>query len=1023
MSILRSDSDFLILDSAGQAVTWNFSEPLREFSENLDHQIHPSQWNWSESDSWDSLWKSAQNLKENSAFFKTAYRNRNRTFLDLEIRILPSGKNHILLLFFTDSESSSSETPNIFLRDSELRSMIFQKSANAILLLNPEDDRILEINHTSSQYFETEGSSEILNIPFSDLLAEGFSPSEYESRKKKILSGEGVSWEVEFKTFRDRKFWGYASFRILTSNLNRIVLVQIKDITDKINARKSLLKQSKTIAEHEANLNAIIENSDAMIWSVNTNYELLIFNSQFQKMMQDFYHSEISTGFNVFQKELPPDIVQYWKEFYDRALSGERFSVTRSRPNQDGSFVFSELSFYPIVNTEDTITGVSAVSVDITDKKLAEEKFRLLFERSSEPHVLYDESGIFECNPATLKMLRCPDKKLVLERHPADFSAQIQADGKRERESISELEAIALKKGSYTFEWIYKRFNGEEFQTEITLTPMLINQKRVFLAVWHEITERKVYEDSLKRAKEIAEAASKAKTDFLAMMSHEIRTPLNGVIGTVSLLEGTSLNVEQKEYLDIIKSSGQNLLILLNDILDLSRIESGQLKLEMQPVSPEKLTKDVVNLFRSMAEEKGLVIESRISSQVPNWIISDPYRLRQILMNLLGNSVKFTEKGKILVDVEAEKFPNEKLRLIFRVQDTGIGIAEDKLELLFKAFNQVDSSTTRKYGGSGLGLTISKKLAELMKGEIIVKSQVGRGSEFSLSLITERLEYRIPVGVQELHSKNLATTAILSIQEFTLRDQIKKFCERNGFSVKIVRTAKEAIRALVEEDRIGIFLTDLNFPDMTLPEVLDELKNQNPTLKLTIILFMEKELRDSYYLVTEGLFNRPGFKIFMMFKPILLDELSKNFEKAFPTKTLKEEKQGDSKKLLSEKIPLKILLVEDNVINQKIALRLLSKLGYSADTALNGVEAIANLQNNRYDLIFMDIQMPEMDGFETTFHIRKDFAKQKPTIVAMTANAMEGDKEKCLEAGMDAYISKPIQTQDIESTIVLLFQS
>ncbi|URD68990.1 PAS domain-containing hybrid sensor histidine kinase/response regulator [Leptospira borgpetersenii] len=1023
MTSLQPDFNFLILNSSGDVITWNFYQPFQEFRENLENQIHPSQWNWTTPESWASIWEAAKSLNEKNSFLKTSYQNQKKESLNLEIQVLSLGQNHILFSFFTDPKLSFSETPSIFLQDAELRSTIFQKSTNTILLLDPEKDLILETNQTANLHFETQNPSEILNIPFSNLLAPGFSFSEYESRKRKILSGETPSWEVELKTFRGRKFWGNTSFRTVSTRLNRIILVQIKDITEKVNARKFILEQAATITEQEANLNAIIENLEAMIWSINKNYELLIFNSQFQNAMQDFYHSEISLGFNVFQKELPPKVFEYWKEFYDRALSGEKFSVAGKRPNQDGTFVFSELSFHPIRNAEYEITGVSAVSVDITDKKSAEEKFKLLFERSSEPHVLYDDSGIFECNPATLKMLRCSDKKFVLGKHPIHFSAEIQADGKTEKKMMSEFESISLNKGSYTFEWVYKRFNGEEFSTEVTLIPIIISQKRVFLSVWHEITERKVYEDSLKRAKESAEAASKAKTDFLAMMSHEIRTPLNGVIGTVSLLEGTPLGAEQREYLDIIKSSGQNLLILLNDILDLSRIESGQLTLEMQPVSLKKLTSEVINLFRPMAEEKGLVIEFSISSSVPNWIISDPYRLRQILTNLLGNSIKFTEKGKVLLKVEAEKFPNNKFRLIFHVKDTGIGIAEEKLELLFRAFSQVDSSTTRKYGGSGLGLTISKKLAELMKGEIIVKSQVNQGSEFTLSILVEKLEYEIPAGIQELHSKNLATTAILSLQEFDFREQIKKFCERNGFSVKIVKTAKEAIRTIGEEEKIGIFLTDLNLPDMNLPEMLNELKNQKPSLKLTIILFVEKELKDSYYHVTNGLFNRPGFKIFMMFKPILLEELSKNFEKAFPTKVLKEEKPGENEKLLSERIPLKILLVEDNLINQKIALRLLMKLGYTADAALNGLEAIECLKERKYDLIFMDIQMPEMDGYEATHLIRKDFAKSKPVIVAMTANAMEGDKEKCLDAGMDAYIAKPIQIQDIESAIILLFQS
>ncbi len=523
MTSLQPDFNFLILNSSGDVITWNFYQPFQEFRENLENQIHPSQWNWTTPESWASIWEAAKSLNEKNSFLKTSYQNQKKESLNLEIQVLPLGQNHILFSFFTDPKLSFSETPSIFLQDAELRSTIFQKSTNTILLLDPEKDLILETNQTANLHFETQNPSEILNIPFSNLLAPGFSFSEYESRKRKILSGETPSWEVELKTFRGRKFWGNTSFRTVSTRLNRIILVQIKDITEKVNARKFILEQAATITEQEANLNAIIENLEAMIWSINKNYELLIFNSQFQNAMQDFYHSEISLGFNVLQKELPPKVFEYWKEFYDRALSGEKFSVAGKRPNQDGTFVFSELSFHPIRNAEYEITGVSAVSVDITDKKSAEEKFKLLFERSSEPHVLYDDSGIFECNPATLKMLRCSDKKFVLGKHPIHFSAEIQADGRIEKKMMSEFESISLNKGSYTFEWVYKRFNGEEFSTEVTLIPIIISQKRVFLSVWHEITERKVYEDSLKRAKENAEAASKAKTDFLAMMSHEIR--------------------------------------------------------------------------------------------------------------------------------------------------------------------------------------------------------------------------------------------------------------------------------------------------------------------------------------------------------------------------------------------------------------------------------------------------------------------------------------------------------------------
>ncbi|TGK25173.1 response regulator [Leptospira stimsonii] len=1021
MTPFGTNSNFFLLNSKGEAITWHIDQSWEEFSEKLKKSKMPRDWDWVRPQEWYELWMESETAGNFETVRELQFQGKKGKHSSALFRILPVENGHKLLLLSRKTESVETETPSIFSNDAELRAMIFQKSANAIFLLEPDTDSVLENNQTALQYFSAQSSSDFRAQPFTSLLADGFSLLDYQSMRKQVLDGQPYNWEVEFKTFDQNHFWGNASFRILASNQNKIILVQIKDITEKINSRKSLVEQSVKIAEHEANLNAVIENSDSMIWSINKNYEIIIYNSSFEKEIQRHFKKKIFPGFPIFEVGISDEELQKWKTFYDRAFAGERFQVNGTR-TLDSITIFTETSFYPIKNSFGEITGVSAVSVDITEKKLAEEKFRLLFEHSSEPHVLYDESGIFECNPATLNMLRCDDKNLILGKHPSYFSAEKQTDEKRIVEKANETELIAQRRGVYTFERNYKRFNGEEFPTEITLTPMKMFQRPVFLAVWHEITERKVYEESLKRAKETAEAASKAKTDFLAMMSHEIRTPLNGVIGTVSLLEGTSLNLEQKEYLDIIKSSGQNLLILLNDILDLSRIESGQLKLEMQPVSPQKLSEEVCNLFRPMAEEKGLVVEYKISSLVPNWIISDPYRLRQILMNLIGNSIKFTEKGKIVLNVEAEKFPNEKLRIIFRLEDTGIGIPEEKLELLFKAFSQVDSSTTRKYGGSGLGLTISKKLAELMKGEIIVKSQVDKGSEFTLSIISEKLDYKIPVGVLELHSKNLAKIAVVSIQDYVLKEQIKKFCERNGFLVKLARNAKEVIRIISEEDRIGIFLTDLNLPDMNLPEILDELKTSTPNIKLTIILLMESELKNSYHLVTQGLFNRPGFKIFMMFKPILLDELSKIFDKAFPTRIAKLEEENEKEKKLSERIPLKILLVEDNVINQKIAIRLLSKLGYKVDTANNGVEALSSLKNQSYQLIFMDIQMPEMDGFEATQRIRKDFTDPNPIIVAMTANAMEGDKEKCIEAGMDAYIAKPIQVHDIESTILHLFQ-
>ncbi len=281
MTSLPSNSNFLILNSTGKVITWNFYKPLQEFGSNLGKEIHPSEWNWAIPNCWTSVWKEAKSPIKKTSFLKVGYITQKKESLDLEVKIVSLENNHILLLFFTNFESYFSETPSIFQQDSELLSTIFQKSANAILLLDPDKDLILEINQIACRYFEIQNQSEILNLPFSNLLTQDFTHSEYTSRKKKILSGETPSWDLEFKTFRGKKFWGNTSCGMISTHLNKIILVQIKDITEKVNTRKSLLEQAGTIAEHEANLNAIIENSEAMIWSIDKNYKLLIFNSQF----------------------------------------------------------------------------------------------------------------------------------------------------------------------------------------------------------------------------------------------------------------------------------------------------------------------------------------------------------------------------------------------------------------------------------------------------------------------------------------------------------------------------------------------------------------------------------------------------------------------------------------------------------------------------------------------------------------------------------------------------------------------
>ncbi len=773
--------------------------------------------------------------------------------------------------------------------------------------------------------------------------------------------------------------------------------------------------QSLSGRGRRAYLRALIECNPLALVILDPQGKTVDCNSAFETLFQ--YSREEVLGQSVDDFIVPDDQQSVTIPVSERASAGTLVKAELQRVRKDG--VRIDVSMHGVeVSIDGEQVGVCAVYEDIgTHKRTAEVvvdgelTYRRLFDRIMDPVFIHDhETGrILDCNGAVERVYGYARDDLLAmtasDLHPPEDSEQVRFDIDEPNLDLPH---------AYT----HCTRDGRRLDVEILSDRINYLERPAWISIVRDVSERKHCEGALKRAKLEAESAIRAKSEFLANMSHEIRTPMNAVLGMVRLALDTDLDDEQREYLKIVEDSGHNLLWLLNDILDYSKIEAGKLDLDPIDFSLRDCLNNTMRALMFEGREKNLELAVDVPGDVPDALIGDPGRLRQIVTNLVGNSIKFTPEGEIVVAVAVESQEDRAALLHFQVRDTGIGISPEKQELIFESFSQADASTTREYGGTGLGLTITAKLVGMMGGAIWVESEIGEGSTFHFNC-RFGLQERPATGVSPVDRDAVQGMKVLVVDDNEINRRILVEVLR-GQDMKpvAVADATSAIADMRRAHQAGspyeLVLTDANMPEVSGFELAEMIMNDPDLAGVTVMMLSSAGQRG------DGARCRDLSISGYLPKPVSQSELWDAIATVLAGKSGMDDEPlplVTRHSLREARRQLRVLLAEDNVINQRLAVRLLEKRGHRVVVANTGVEAIALLDSRGpFDLVIMDVRMPDMGGLEATRAIRSAESREGQghiPIIGVTAHALQGDRERCLEAGMDDYISKPFRASEL----------
>lgn len=802
-----------------------------------------------------------------------------------------------------------------------------------------------------------------------------------------------------------------------------------------------------TLAEERNLLRTLIDNLPDYIYFKDAESRFLLGNIAVARVMGAASPDELigKTDFDFF-----PDTAAF--EFY----ADEQFIMQTGQPLINQEEIITDLSTQkqkwilttkiPLLDGQDKIIGLVGMGRDVTERKrmeatLAEERNLLHTIINATPdwifikdldhrYRLINQSYASALHLAPEAIIGKDDLELGFSEDIVKGNPEKGISGfwSSDQTIIETGESILVPEEKIIM-------NGQPVVHYTAKIPLFdaAGKVRSILGFIHDITGLKRVQDELQQAKEVAEAATRVKSEFLANMSHEIRTPLNAIIGMTSLLLDTQLSPEQHDFTETVCTSGDTLLAIINDILDFSKIEAGKLELEKQSFDLRQCLEESLDLVAIKAVEKKLELAYLIGDSTPSALVGDVTRLRQILVNLLSNAVKFTDHGEIVLSVrshplkrkpvEDQENPNggsspSTHEFHFAVRDTGLGIPHDRMDRLFRSFSQVDASTTRKYGGTGLGLTISKRLSEMMGGHMWVESEgiPGQGSTFHFTIIAEAAPSQPRVYLRGKQPELTGKQLLIVDDNATNRLILARQAQAWGMRPRAAASGEEALTWIGRGDPFDLAILDMQMPEMDGLTLAAEIRKHRTSEVLPLVMLTSLGQREHHERIAQVEFAA------YLTKPIKPSQLYDNLLDIFDGQPIKIKPDPARLSMLDPQLgethPLRILLAEDNAVNQKVALHLLGRMGYKADVAANGLEVLQAVERQPYDVVLMDMQMPEMDGLEATHTIQTQWpAEQRPWIIAMTASALQGDRERCLEAGMNDYVSKPVHPEELAEAL------